>query len=154
MSRVLLDTNVVLRLLARNDSQHSAAKRAVKAAVVEGAELCLAPQVIVECWVVLTRPVEVNGLGWDVEQAREGLGDVMDRFRLLPETPEVFATWWTMTESGVRGKRTHDARLVAWMRVNEVERVLTFNVRDFQGFDDVDAVSPNETIAAPDPREE
>lgn len=47
-----------------------------------------------------------------------------------------------MTESGVKGKRAHDARLVAWMRVNKVERVLSFNVRDFHGFDGVDAVSP------------
>jgi hypothetical protein len=117
---------------------------AIQAALEQGVELFVAPQVIMECWVVLTRPVDVNGMGWDPEPAKLALGTMMDRFALLPETPEVFAAWWTMVGRGMKGKRAHDARLVAWMQVNDVDQVLTFNIRDFQGFDGVRAVSPRE----------
>ena len=69
MSRALLDTNVLLRLLAPNDPQHGLAVSAIQAALEQGVELFVAPQVIMECWVVLTRPVDVNGMGWDPEPA-------------------------------------------------------------------------------------
>jgi predicted nucleic acid-binding protein len=149
MSRALLDTNVVLRLLAPNDPQHGRTVGAVEAALEQGVQLFVAPQVIMECWVVLTRPANVNGMDWDPEPAKEALRGVMDRFALLPETPAVFTAWWNAVGGGVKGKRAHDARLVAWMQVNDVDYVLTFNARDFQGFNGVNAVSPHERFPAP-----
>ena len=73
----------------------------------------------------------------------------MDRFALLPETPAVFTAWWKAVGSGVKGKRAHDARLVAWWQVNDVDHVLTFNVRDFERFNGVNAVSSHERFPAP-----
>jgi predicted nucleic acid-binding protein len=90
----------------------------------------------------MTRPHNVNGFGWAPTAAREALAGMMARFPLAPETPDVFDEWWRLVATGVSGKRTHDARLVALMHVHGIERVLTFNVDDFAGFDRVTPVGP------------
>lgn len=43
---------------------------------------------------------------------------------------------------GVSGKKSHDARLVAAMRVHKLTHVLTFNVDDFQRFPGVVPIRP------------
>jgi hypothetical protein len=53
MSDVLLDSNIVLRLLAENDPKHALVEEAVTKTLNEGRGLVLAPQVIVESWVVM-----------------------------------------------------------------------------------------------------
>jgi hypothetical protein len=35
-----------------------------------GYECVITAQVLIEFWVVATRPIEVNGLGWSVEKTR------------------------------------------------------------------------------------
>jgi predicted nucleic acid-binding protein len=42
----------------------------------------------------------------------------------------------------VSGVQVHDARLAAAMRVHGIERVLTFNERDFARYPDIQAVHP------------
>jgi hypothetical protein len=36
----------------------------------QGGECFLTPQVLIEFWVVATRPLEVNGLGWTTQKTR------------------------------------------------------------------------------------
>jgi predicted nucleic acid-binding protein len=149
MSRVLLDSNVLLRILAKNDLRHSVADRAVVAALRSGHELHLAPQVIMESWVVLTRPLTVNGFGWPPSTVHETLTGAMARFPLLLETPDVFTMWWGWVHrvgAGVRGKRAHDLRLASLMRVHGLRYVLTFNVDDFAGLDEITAIPPDMEI--------
>ena len=151
MSRALLDSNVVLRLLAKNDPRHPAADRCVVTALRAGHDLYIAPQVIMESWVVLTRPVIVNCFGWPPSAAHETLEGAMAMFSLLPETPDVFAMWWRWVHvvgTGVRGKRAHDLRLDSLMRVHGVRFVVTFNVQDFAGLDEITAISPDGEIPA------
>lgn len=92
---MLLDSNVVLRLLARSDRQHAVAEEAVAKALRSGYRLQLVPQVVMESWVVLTRPIEVNGFGWPAAVASEALAAIMGRFPVLPENEAVFTTWWS-----------------------------------------------------------
>lgn len=149
MSRVLLDSNVLLRLLARNDPRHDIANRAVVSALRSGHELHLAPQVIMESWVVLTRPIDVNGFGWPASTAHETLAGAMARFTLLPETPDVFTMWWGwvhLVGAGVRGKRAHDLRLASLMRIHGLHYVLTFNVDDFAGLDGITPIPPSSDV--------
>ncbi|HTU46506.1 MAG TPA: hypothetical protein VMF91_15670 [Bryobacteraceae bacterium] len=47
--------------------------------------LNVAPQNIVEFWVVMTRPIHENGLGLTIEQAVSELEAVKRFFDLLPE---------------------------------------------------------------------
>jgi predicted nucleic acid-binding protein len=59
--RYLVDSNVLLRLLQRNDPHHSTIRQAVRTLLSRGDELCCAPQNIVELWNVSTRPATARG---------------------------------------------------------------------------------------------
>jgi predicted nucleic acid-binding protein len=63
MADYLVDTNVLLRALAIANPQKAMARQAIKTLLRDGAELCVAPQNLVEFWSVCTRPEKDNGLG-------------------------------------------------------------------------------------------
>lgn len=64
MAKYLLDTNVVLRLSNPSDDQHELVTEAIATLLTQGDEYYLTEQVLIELWVVATRPINVNGLGW------------------------------------------------------------------------------------------
>ena len=70
MVRYLIDTNVLLRGIARTSQRNAAAVESIAAILARGDELFLAPQVLVEFWSVATRPIEANGFGWPIEVVR------------------------------------------------------------------------------------
>jgi len=82
MPAYLLDTNVVLRLVDRNDAAHNQCRIAVETLIRRGDELCLAPQVLVEFWVVATRPAQSNGFGWDAATTKNIVEGLSSRFPL------------------------------------------------------------------------
>ena len=91
-----------------------------------------AAQVVVEFWVVATRPREANGLGWDPPTARAAVDGLVSLFPMLPEAPEAFAQWLRLVTDGlVLGKRAHDVRLAAAALSNGVGGILTLNPADF-----------------------
>ncbi len=61
--RILLDTNIIVRLSEANQPSAHDSRRAVALLPEQGYECCLVPQVIYEYWSVATRPLENNGLG-------------------------------------------------------------------------------------------
>ncbi len=50
----LLDSNAFLRLAKRDDREHALIKTAIGRLIEEGADLCYAPQNVVEFWNVST----------------------------------------------------------------------------------------------------
>lgn len=62
--KILLDTNVLLRLEDLDHGQHSQARSAIDILYANGHELVLVPQVIYECWVVTPRD-HVTLTAWD-----------------------------------------------------------------------------------------
>ena len=100
-------------------------------------------QVIIEFWVVATRPIEVNGLGWTIEQTGSTIDQLLDRFSFLEESPQIFPNWLNLvTTNRIIGKRTHDARIIAAMLANEVTHLLTFNPSDFVGISSITIIHP------------
>ncbi len=145
MTRYLLDTNVVLRFCNPSDVQHQLATEAISRLLAQADECLLTAQVLIELWVVATRPVEVNGLGWTVEQTRDTIDQLLNRFPLLEETSQIFPNWLDLvTISKVMGKRTHDARIVAVMLAHKVTHLLTFNPSDFVVTSSITIVRPQE----------
>jgi hypothetical protein len=61
---VLLDTNILGRIVEVGHPQHRVASDATDALRRNGDAPCLLPQVLYELWVVATRPTAVNGLGF------------------------------------------------------------------------------------------
>ena len=132
MVTCLLDTNVLLYLANPAALQHRAASRAVTRILADGGRLTVAAQVLFEFWSVATRPVSANGLGWTVAQTRLAIDGFRTRFFVLEETPEVIDLWLDLVVSNeLKGKRIHDAHLLATMQANGVTHLLTFNAADF-----------------------
>ena len=141
----LVDTNVLVRLAAPADPRHLSAARAVEAMAPRG--LYVASQNLIEFWNVSTRPVENNGLGQTTVAAEHVLRSLEQTFPLLPEPAETYSRWRDLVvRFGVSGVKVHDARLVALMLVNDVERILTFNAADFRRYEvlGIRAVVPEE----------
>lgn len=132
MVTCLLDTNVLLYLANPAALQHNVASRAVMRILADGGRLTVAAQVLFEFWSVVTRPVSANGLGWTVPEARHAIDGFRTRFFMLEETPEVVDLWLDLVVSNeLKGKRIHDAHLLATMQANGVTHLLTFNAADF-----------------------
>src|SRR5690349_15514283 len=129
---VLLDTNILGRMVEVGHAQHRLAADAVAAITARGDSPCLVPQVLYEFWVVATRPTTANGLGLPPSQAAIEVARLKALFPLLPDTPAVYPEWERLvTTYQVAGRSAHDARLVAAMAVHGLTHVLSFNTADF-----------------------
>ena len=147
MSKYLLDTNVVLRISNPSDEQHKLATEAVAILLEQSSECYLTGQVLIELWVVATRPEEVNGLGWSSRKTSLTIEQLLDRFPLLAEKEEIFPLWLNLVRKNqVKGKRTHDARIVAVMLAHEISQILTFNPKDFKSLSEIVTVHPQEIV--------
>ena len=145
---ILIDTNIVGRLMQVGHSQHQEAVEAIDALIASGDSPCVVPQVLYEFWVVVTRPVASNGLGFTAAQAATELSWIQLLFPLLPDSPAVFPEWERLvTTHSVIGKPAHDARLVAAMSVHRLTHLLTFNVRDFTRFTGITVMNPLSLIS-------
>lgn len=145
MTKYLLDTNIVLRLSNPADRQHELVVQAVASLLEQADECYLTAQILIEFWVVATRPTDVNGLGWSIEQVRHIIDRLRDRFPLAEETQQIFPIWLNLvTENQIKGKRTHDARIIATMLASNIDCILTLNPDDFSGISGITVVHPQE----------
>ena len=144
MARYLADTNLLLRLSDTPSPQNPIAAQALAHLLRERHEVFITSQNIIEFWAVATRPIEANGLGWNLERARREIRALREKFPLLPDGPGIFTNWLRLVEEfSIIGKRVHDARLVAVMNANDVTHLLTFNGADFRAFAGLSVVDPH-----------
>jgi predicted nucleic acid-binding protein len=146
----LLDTNLLTRAAQPGHPMHRAAVDAVAELRRQGEMLCLVPQNLYEFWVVCTRPAAQNGLGQTPAQAQSELYQLKVLFNVLDDTPVIFPTWEQLVvQYQVSGKNAHDVRLVAAMLVHGVTPMLTFNVGDFQRYQGIAVLDPQQITAQP-----
>jgi predicted nucleic acid-binding protein len=145
MANFLLDTNILLRMADEGAPQHLLAGEAVSLLLARSNEVYVTAQNLIEFWAVATRPLEANGFGWGTEQTASEIEQIRSRFPLLADTPEIVARWLTLvTAHDIKGKKVHDARLVAVMQVHGVTQLLTFNTDDFTGYSNLTVLHPRE----------
>ena len=145
---MLVDTSTLLRTLQPLHPQRQVAQFAIKTLTSQGTELHIAPQNLVELWVVATRPVQQNGLGMAPSAAAGELARLKSMFVLLPETSAIFPIWETLvTRHQVAGKPAHDARLVAAMQANGINSILTFDKSGFSRYTGIEVVHPDNVNA-------
>lgn len=143
--RILLDTNILTRSAQPSHPQHAAAVSAVSSLRTRGDGLFLVPQNLYEFWVVATRPVGENGLGMDAASTAARLSELKRAFTLLEESSALYLEWErVVTEHGVIGKSAHDARLVAAMRLGNVEGILTFNKAHLSRYTGLTVLAPGD----------
>lgn len=134
---VLVDANVLCRLVRADDPQHSVARRAIDFLIQAGDILVVTPQVEREFWAVATRPRELNGLGLTVNAAAGHLAS-FERFATFKaDMPSVHENWKRLVvHHQVSGKKVHDAGRVAAMLTHQIRTILTFDSDDFRRYEE------------------
>jgi predicted nucleic acid-binding protein len=144
MTNYLLDTNIILRFTDTNSAEYDLINNAISQILIEGGQCFITSQVITEFWVVATRPMTVNGLGWTVETTEQAVQMLINQFNLLEETPAIFPQWLSLvTSHKISGKRAHDLRIQAVMLTHNISHILTLNPQDFVAIEGLIIIHPN-----------
>lgn len=112
---MLVDTSVLVRTLQPHHSLYTVGEGAIRVLPAQGRELHIAPQNLVELWVVATRPFGENGLGMSATHAATELERIKRMFAFLPETrciPGVGSPGPAISGDGQTGRMTPDL----WLR--------------------------------------
>jgi predicted nucleic acid-binding protein len=151
--KVLVDANVLLRLVQPSSPQHADAVSAIVLLRQSDGDLYLVPQVLYEYWVVATRPIAVNGLGLVPSDVDKLLFELLDRFTLLKDERGVFTRWHELVAThSIQGKLAHDARIAAAMFRHGLPNLLTFNKPDFERFTGIEVFTPAQILAGEMPK--
>ena|SRR5205085_2691338 len=140
----LVDTNILIRMARRSDSQHELVDAALAQLAIQGTVLHFTHQNIAELWNAMTRPVARNGFGLTVADAEREVHAIETGMIFLPDNEAVYREWRRIVvQHGILGVQVHDARLAAAMYVHRVNHILTLNVSDFSRFSGLITVHPN-----------
>jgi predicted nucleic acid-binding protein len=146
--RILLDTNVLLRLVEPAHPQYAAAAGATQMLQQAGHELSIVPQDLYEFWSVATRPLTNNGLGMSPAEAHAEVLALRRLFSFLRDERSIYDLWEQLVVAhAVQGKQAHDARFVAAMQRHNIRHLLTINTSDFARYTEITAISPQEVLA-------
>ena len=139
---LFVDTNVLLTATDASRLLHSQATQLLDGSINPGLRLAASGQVVREYLVVATRPLEVNGLGLSVPDAAGNVNEFLRRLELYDETEDVSMRLRQLAIThGLRGKRLHDANIVATMAAHGISTLLTQNGADFAPFEDIAIVA-------------
>ncbi|WP_017741631.1 hypothetical protein [Scytonema hofmannii] len=75
MTHYLLDTNILLRSRDIASPDYNLVDRTIRYLISNNHQCFITSQVLIEFWVVATRPIDVNGLGWTPEETERAVQD-------------------------------------------------------------------------------
>ena len=141
--RIVLDSNILLRLVDSKAALHPIAVDAIRILLAQEDQPVTIPQSLFEFWVVATRPISSNGLGFGIAEAESLMNDLTARFPTQIEGDGLFENWKSLvTTFSCSGKVAHDARYVASMKTLDLNHLLTFNFSDFQRYPGLSILDP------------
>ena len=139
---VFLDTNVLLTATDESRPAHADANLIFRSGPQNGRHLGISGQVIREYLVVATRPLDVNGLGLDIDTAIGNIDAIRERTVFFEETEPVASHLLSLARThALTGKCLHDAGVAATMSVHNISILVTDNSGDFAPFRDIHTVS-------------
>ena len=146
----LIDTNILLRWVKPDDVHYRLVNAAIDHLIEQRSRLCYTSQNLAEFWNTCTRPADRNGYGLTIEEADGRATLIENTLNLLADNAAIHREWRALIVANrVSGTQVHDARLVAAIRVHQVNRILTFNGRDFARYTTVEAFHPGELLNRP-----
>src|SRR5260370_2441046 len=115
----VVDTNILLRITRRTDTQHKVVDTALGRLAGQSATLYYTHQNIAELWNAMTRPIARNGLGLTVAEAEREVQAIESGMGLLPDSEAGYREWRRIVvQYGVSGGQVHDARLSSAMHTH------------------------------------
>jgi predicted nucleic acid-binding protein len=149
---IVLDTNILLRVVKSTDPQHGTATSAVEHLQSNREMLCIVPQNLYEFWATATRPQAANGLGLPVDVADSLVSGLIASFRLLDDRASLYSEWRSLVMTyQCLGRSSFDARLVAALRSYGLTRLMRFNLDDFARFPGLTLLDPKEVASLSTP---
>ena len=140
----LLDTNVLVYAVFPAAPQHAASRALVDTAKSPGANLCVAPQNLIEFYAVVTDPRRVTHPKTS-DEALQAIDDILalPGLTLLPVPADLIARWeQLLRQNPAPRKRAFDSQLVATMLGSGVTKLHTFNTADFLAFGAIQVLMP------------
>jgi len=139
----LIDTNVLLRWVNPASPVYPEIIAAIASLRPVEEPLLVTPQNVIEFWNVTTRPVERNGLGYDIAAAGRAVETIERIFPLAADIPAIHEEWRRLVVAcNFSEGLVHDARLAAAIRVHGIDHILTYNGADFARYPGVTRVHP------------
>lgn len=134
-----VDTNVLLAASDRDRADHAEAIHFLETGLRGEIRLFTNGQVFREYLVVATRPLENNGFGLSSNDALSNLESFRTCIQILNESEAVARKLHQLVvDYNLKGKRIHDANIVATMRENGLTVLKTYNQGDYSTFKDIE----------------
>lgn len=140
----LVDTNVLVYALDATATQRAASHGLLQAARNSTAELYVTSQILCEFYSMITNPRRIAA-PFSPNEALEAVSALLalPGIHVLPTPARAVVGWMSLLKRHpVTGGDVFDLHLVATMQANNVQRIYTFNARDFEVFSELTAMAP------------
>jgi predicted nucleic acid-binding protein len=138
----LADTNVLIYALDADAPHHTAARALIEAARDGSTTLYVTPQILSEFYAVVTNARRVAKPRSSAE-VLDAISDLLTFLHVLPIPAHVVDGWLNLVRRHpVIGADVFDLQIVATMQANDVQRIYTFNTRDFEMIGEISIVTP------------
>lgn len=139
---LFLDTNILLAATDQSRKQHHESLHLFFVAVRYGVQLATSGQILREYLVVATRPPKINGLGLSSDHALGNISEFSRRLVFYEETESVSRRLRELIKRhALKGRRIHDANVLAIMLTHGLTLLVTDNPDDFRWCPDIQVVS-------------
>jgi toxin-antitoxin system PIN domain toxin len=141
----LIDTNVLVYAANADAPQHSAARRLLHTARDPSVTLYVTSQILCEYFSIITNSKRVTR-PCSSSEALQMISAILKLpgVHVLPcPTTTVAALVGLLRQHLVLAAQTFDLQIVATMQVNNIQRIYTFNGKDFAEFTDLTVVAPD-----------
>ncbi|MGB9722114.1 MAG: type II toxin-antitoxin system VapC family toxin [bacterium] len=134
---VVIDTNIWIYFLNKNSPHHKRVRDKIADLIMIGYSIFITTQIIREIFVVLTKeelvekPVEINKAIRRVREILESVNIIYENNESLQILTGLIAKY------KLKGKRIHDANIVAVALANNIKQIFTNNIDDFKFFTEV-----------------
>lgn len=143
---ILLDANVLIYAVNEDAPQHTMSAALIRAALNGQVPGLLAPQVLLECYSVITNGRRVSHPLLP-EQAAQVLGTLAAALPVLETSASAFTTLVELIgRHRPIGAAVFDLFLVAQMQSQGVRSIATYNSADFLGVEGIEALSPEAAL--------
>ncbi len=142
----VLDANILVYAVEADAPQHAISRALIEAARDPATVLYLTSQVLCEFYAVVTNSRRV-AVPRSPAEALDAISILLalPGIRVLPTPVRAVAGWMALLQRHpVTGRDVFDLQLVATMQANTVQRIYTFNTRDFEGFPELTVIAPSQ----------
>ena len=138
--KIFFDTNILVYLSNEDSPFHAKIQDEFSKYLNSNTQIWIYRQILREYAVVMTRPENVE-YPLNKQEIADDLKKWQKIFNVADETEEVTKELIELIERyDLKGKRIHDANVAATMIVNNISKIYTYNVNDFQKLKEINII--------------